>query len=319
MAELPVETFDLKPFELETIRDVLNENLKKYYADVNVTITECPDLTQEPYNLPVEGFGGGSRDIVDLGGVPYLLPTVDRTRQYDLREIATKYIGSERYPDGWYMNGAGAGPWPSIGKNCELVLSLNIGSDGEVAGNSSKVAITSEGNEKDVTLKDLEEPKCAVLGNFMVSTPVRGKVLEIKCGRRTDPDTNFTLSIREALDKAFPNDPVGLGGLFLVRNAPTHTHIMRDFSETPLHSDAEVDEWLKFFDMDPPMLFQSVLFSSDPGLDLRIDHSHGWSLNPERKEGGHYHHDLEADNVEYIGHYVVAQKIIRIDRPNSAS
>lgn len=310
-----MEVYEFQPVDLEAVRDALSENLKKYYAEVSVTITDCPDLSAAPYNLAGEGFGEGT-SLVDLGGVPYLLPTVNREKLYDLRSVVTKSVGAENYPDGWYLGGAGAGHWPSQGSNCELVINLKVNPEGELVKNSSKVMLTSSGDEKDVDQRNLdEEAKCALLGNFWVSPGVRGKVLEIKCVRRTDPDTNFTLSIREALDKNFPSQPVGLGGVFLVKDAPTRTHIMRDFSDVPLHTDAEVDEWLKFFEMGPPMLFQSVLVSSDPGLDLRIDHSHGWSLNPEKDEGGHYHEDTLPENVEYLGYYAVAQKLYRVDRP----
>jgi len=90
------------------------------------------------------------------------------------------------------------------------------------------------------------------------------QILEIKCRRRIDPGTNFTASIRSALNKEFGTEPVGLGGLFLVRQAKSKIHIMQDFTVEPLKSDEEVNNWLHFFEMDPPMLFQSVLVSSDP-------------------------------------------------------
>lgn len=35
---------------------VLNENLKAYYEDVSVEIVDCPDLTQSPFELPVQGM-----------------------------------------------------------------------------------------------------------------------------------------------------------------------------------------------------------------------------------------------------------------------
>jgi hypothetical protein len=300
---------------LDEVREVLNKNLTQYFSDVSVAVSDCPDLTKEPFNLPVTGFGGGSRELVDLGGVGHMMPTVDRTRLYNLQEIIPSILGSERFPKGWYLNGAGAGPWPRLGSNSELMLSLNIGPDGEIAGNSSKVSLTSPGDEKDVDLRPLEVPECALLANFLVSSPEPGKVLEIRCSRRSDPKADFVGSIRRALDQAFPSQPVGLGGLFLVKNARTFTHIMRDFPDKPLDTDEDVDEWLKYFEMDPPFLVQSVLISSDPGLDLRIEHSHGWSINPAKKEGGHYHHDLEAENVDYLGYYTIAEKLWRVDRP----
>jgi hypothetical protein len=57
---------------------------------------------------------------VDLGGVPYLIPLADRSKVYDLATVIPKYLGKESYPEGWYVNGAAAGPFPSEGTNCEV-------------------------------------------------------------------------------------------------------------------------------------------------------------------------------------------------------
>jgi len=315
MDTLPWELYNLKPVDLETLREVLEKSLKKHFGSVEVTVTQCPNLRESPFHLADEGIGGGETSIVDLGGVPYLIPLVDRKRVYDLVSVIPKYVGKENYPNGWYISGACAGAWPAEGSNCEMIANIKVNPDGKLIENKSKVALTSSGDEKDVVLKNLtNESRCAMLANLTVSSGT-GKVLEIKCSRRIDLNTNFTSSIRESLKEEFGADPVGLGGLFFVRKSTTKIHIMRDFSTTPLQSDDDVNNWLKFFSMDPPMLFQSVVISSDPGLDLRLEHSHGWSLNEAKEEGGHYHYDLMPEDVEYHGYYAVAQKLYRIDRP----
>jgi len=148
----------------------------------------------------------------------------------------------------------------------------------------------------------------------MVSCGQSGKVLDIKCSGRKNKEINYTTAIREALNSFFTIEkPIGLAGQFLVTKSSTKIHVMRDFSTKPITSEVELNEWLKFFSMDPPMLFQSVLVSHDPGYDLRVEHAHGWSLN--KPEGGHYHYDLDPENVEYHGIYSVAQNLWRIDRP----
>ena len=70
-------------------------------------------------------------------------------------------------------------------------------------------------------------------------------------------------SVRSAIIE-FGSEPIALGGVFLVHNAPSKIHVMSDFSTTPLNSDDDVNNWLQFYNIDPPMLFQSVLVSSDP-------------------------------------------------------
>jgi len=39
---------------------------------------------------------------------------------------------------------------------------------------------------------------------------------------------------------------------------------MRDFSQTPLETETQVNEWLKFYETHKDMLFQSVAVSYDP-------------------------------------------------------
>lgn len=284
-----------------------------------MSVSECPDLSQPPYNLATDGIGGNGGTLLDIGGPPYLIPLVNREKVYDLAKIIPKYVGSEGYPDGYYACGAAAGPWPSQGSNCEMVVNLKLDKDGNVQANKSRVALTSSGNEEDLTVRHLgnEESRCAVLSNVFVSGG-KGQVLEIKCSVRVDKSKNFTSAIRDALKQEFGEErPIALGGLFRVIDSNTKIHIMREFSETPLQSEDDVNNWLKFFHIKPPMLFQSVLVSSDPGLDLRIDHSHGWRLSGdgEREEAGHYHYDDMPDVVEYHGIYAVASRIIRIDKP----
>lgn len=298
---------------------MLSKNLKQFFENVVVSVSQCPDLSKPPYNLATDGIGATGATLLDIGGPPYLIPLVNREKVYDLAKIIPKYVGKEHFPDGWYASGAAAGPWPSQGSNCEMIVNLKLDKDGNILRNKSRVALTSAGNEDDLTVRHLggDESRCAVLSNVLVSGG-KGNVLEIKCSVRKDKSKNFTSAIRDALKQELGTErPVALGGLFKVTDSNTKIHVMRDFSETPLHTDDDVNNWLKFFHIKPPMLFQSVLVSTDPGLDLRIDHSHGWRLNPEgeREEAGHYHYDDMPETVEYHGIYAVADRIIRIDRP----
>lgn len=62
---------------------------------------------------------GGNTKIVEVGGNPYLLPSVHREKIYDLKNVA-KEIKS----DPAFIIGPGAGPHPYIGKNCEVRLNI---------------------------------------------------------------------------------------------------------------------------------------------------------------------------------------------------
>jgi Domain of Unknown Function (DUF1907) len=41
-------------------------------------------------------------------------------------------------------------------------------------------------------------------------------------------------------------------------------HVMRDFSSTPINTDEEVNNWLKFYDMSAPLIAVGTLVSTDP-------------------------------------------------------
>ena len=72
----------------------------------------CPLLP--PPSLPPLGLGGSPR-LVDIGGVPYLFPTANKTKLYDLTEMAAL----AELP-GAFILGAGAGSSRVAGVNCEV-------------------------------------------------------------------------------------------------------------------------------------------------------------------------------------------------------
>ena len=88
---------------------------------------------------------------------------------------------------------------------------------------------------------------------------------------------------------------------------------MPDFSETPLTTDAEVEAWLHFYHAHAPLIcLCGSCVSHDPGLDLRVEHTHVFSSHGE---GGHYHYDVTPEDAQYTGYFVLAEQIFRIDAP----
>jgi hypothetical protein len=157
------------------------------------------------------------------------------------------------------------------------------------------------------------ESKMSLLGNLFLSEGKTTQVLSIKCRTRSG-DKNFVSCINSILRDAYPNDCIGLGGVFCAAKGKLKIHVMPKFSETPLKSDKDVEEWLNFYEMDAPFTCLSVMVSRDPGLDLRLEHSHGFNL--EKGQGGHYHYDTTPDIVEYTAYYNIAEVCYRVDRPN---
>ena len=61
--------------------------------------------------------------------------------------------------------------------------------------------------------------------------------------------------------------------------------------------------------MKAPLTVLSVMVSRDPGLDLRVEHSHGWG--EDGVQGGHYHYDTTPEVVQYTGYYNLASNCYR--------
>lgn len=95
---------------------VLSFGLKENFAEVSVDVVECPNLTLEPFHLATSGLSG-SPTIVDIGGLSYFLPNVDRTKLYDIVEIGRKILPNVNE---FIAVGAGAGPHPYTNSNCEV-------------------------------------------------------------------------------------------------------------------------------------------------------------------------------------------------------
>jgi len=62
-----------------------------------------------------------------------------------------------------------------------------------------------------------------------------------------------------------------------------------------------------------PFVVLSTFITEDMGLDLRVEHSHGYST--VNGTGGHYHTDVTPEQIEYVGYFAPAEYIYRLDRP----
>ena len=297
---LPVESKKLHVPNLEELSEILKSGLLKNFASVNVEVVDCPDLTKTPFNLSAPGLGGSPR-IADIGGPPYLIPFVDKTKNYDFSKITDAI----ELPDAFVI-GAGAGPHQFVGTNSEMMPNLVTGKN---AVNGSRVCKISGDQYELVKLSD-DQSCCSLLMNIFASKGLAGKVVKISARKRIGAE-NFVSCLRKTLNKKYDNEPVGMGGVFLLKSGAVKCHVMPKFSDTPLNNDDDVNNWLKFFNMPAPMMFFSVFVSSDPGLDLRVEHSHGYGEN----SGGHYHYDVTPEEVEYEAYYNVADLVYRVDRP----
>ncbi|XP_029468540.1 ester hydrolase C11orf54 homolog isoform X1 [Rhinatrema bivittatum] len=303
------ESFACHVPDLPELAEVLQIGLKKNYADVQVSVVECPDLTQEPFRFPVKGICGKAR-IADVGGVPYLVPLARLDKIYNINAVA-----KEIELPGAFILGAGAVSHRTLGENAELILSVQAAYGDKAAVNGSYVARISPAGGGCVLEKYSDRyTDCdfGLLSNLYASRGEPGKVIQVSASRRTGKE-NFVSCMRKTLESHYGDKPVGMGGTFIIQEGKAKLHIMPpEFSTCPLNTDEDVNLWLKFFEMRAPLICQSVFVSRDPGFDLRLEHTHCFS---HHGEGGHYHTDTTPETVRYLGYFHPAELLYRIDRP----
>ncbi|KAK2717275.1 hypothetical protein QYM36_007410 [Artemia franciscana] len=199
--------------------------------------------------------------LVDIGGVPNLVPLVKRDVYYDLSHLSNWLDMKEGL-----AIGAGAGPWKYVGVNSELIANFAFGS-GTIEKSMSYIAKLDPETEKPIveTLPPGEN-NCAVLLNLLCSEGKPGKVIKVECKNRKG-GLNFVSCMRNAMWKRFPCKFLGLGGVFVIKKGKAKLHIMPDFSEKPLNSDEEVASWLKFVEASSPLTCLSVFVTSDAVSD----------------------------------------------------
>jgi len=308
--EYPIEKYTLNTPPLIDLVSVIATGLQKNFVESTVEIISCPDLRQSPFHLAAAGLSGAGR-IADIGGPPYLHPTPKLEKQYSLLTILNDVeLGTGS------MLGASAGPFHQIGHNSELMPNLAKGVDGEKICNRTHYAEVGEhGQCVSGPVPDAMQD-FGLMGNLFISEGRPGPVLKITASQRTG-QLNFPGAIQEALKARYEERTVSLGGVFLVRAGKATMHVMPDFCKEPLDESGML-KWLKFYEMDTPLICLSVLHSHDPGLDLRMEHTHCFSVNEDGESGqrgGHYHADCTPNETSYEAYLNTADFIYRIDRP----
>ncbi|CAH0718676.1 unnamed protein product, partial [Brenthis ino] len=304
--------FKEKPFytpPLEEVVDVLSRGLPSTFEYVKVTAEDSPDLTQPPFNLTAPGLTGDVK-LIELGGPPYLVPLVQRDKVYDLAALL-RHLGR----DPALLAGAGAGPWQYVGVNCEGIINM-FAEKGVVEQGTRVVSVSPVGAPKGSSgyLQQRlpgTETRVALMGNYLLSAGKPGKVIKVVAKNRIG-ESNFITAIRETLQKHYGEKVVGLGGAFLLVDGKVKHHVMPDFSERALCSDSDVDGWLHYFEMRAPIVHLGTLVTGDLGLDLRVQHFHGYSAHGD---GGHYHYDTTPRDAHYEGYFALASAVVRIDPP----
>ncbi|XP_028840088.1 ester hydrolase C11orf54 homolog [Denticeps clupeoides] len=294
---------------LEELSAVLENGLRENFAEAAVRVADCPDLTRDPFRFPVQGLCGRPR-ITDVGGVPYLIPLVRLDKVYNMNSVA-----KEVELPGAFILGAGAVSSRTAGMNAELMPLVLTEADGRPAVNGSYFSSVSPADGTCLQEKyssRFHDCDFGLLANLYACEGKPGKVLEVRASRRTGEDS-LVSCMRKTMEAHYVDKSLALGGTFVIQKGKAKIHIMpREFSACPLKTNDDVNSWLKHFEVTAPLICQSVMVSRDPGLDLRVEHTHCFS---HHGEGGHYYTDTTPDTVEYRGYFHPAEYVYRIDRP----
>ncbi|KAF7490199.1 Ester hydrolase C11orf54 -like protein [Sarcoptes scabiei] len=316
-----IETIQLNEINLDELSNRLLDGLRNKFEHCSVSVVDCPDLTRPPFNLAASGLCGRTA-IADVGGVPYLLPLVKRDKIYSFKQIANIVDPGQQC----FILGASAGPFHKIGHNSELMPNVLLEKSADegfkIRNDLTHLAEIHDQNNRFRLLKS-DHSEFGLLGDLFVSEGKPGKVLRIEVQNRKIIDNNdindeekasFTTIIRKILQESYPNQLISLGGVFLIEQGEAILHIMPDFSDVPLNTEQEVNDWLRFFPMKSPLRCLTTMHSVVDGYrNLRSEHTHCFS---DHNQGGHYHNDIDPKRIKYLAYLNTAKIIYRIDKPS---
>ncbi len=319
--ELATTRLVLSPPPLSDLVPILSAGLTAYFAVVEVSVCECPDLRAAPFHLAAPGLSGNPC-VADVGGQDNLRPTPDLSKTYDLLSVS-RLMGMA--PEQGLLIGAAAGPFHVLGQNTELIPNISYrksdvpeeGAFHVYVENLTRYAkIVSHG---DVCCERIEHGTTGfgLMANLYGSDGLPGAVLRVKTKSRIGK-LNFPHAIQNCLSSAYGEKLISVGGVFVLRQGKTHLHVMPDFAKEPVATPEQADRWLKYFDAAAPLTCLSVFHSGHDGtLGLRREHTHCFTSDGSGI-GGHYHYDLDETRteVQYEGWFNVAEMLYRIDQPS---
>jgi hypothetical protein len=173
-------------------------------------------------------------------------------------------------------------------------------------------------NKEDEPCQSLYETKtCGPFQHVIISTNDHTKspiIIEIDVQERLtaehEEENNLISVIRRSL-KQHSQEPIALGGIFRVEKGTVKAHIMPDFLDENLITKQQVDQWLKFYDMDAPLNCASVLLTENiDNAGFRLEHTHFFS---NHGQAGHYHFDITPKEVHYHGYFIVCEEAVIVD------
>ncbi|VDK32691.1 unnamed protein product [Taenia asiatica] len=332
----------------EELVEVLREGLKDCFQSVKVNVVPCPDLTALPFGLLRPGLAGQSV-ACDVGSMAYLLPVADTSKRYSFDQVVDLSKVS-----GGHLFGAGGGPFFTHGKSCEMAASLEF-ANGKICSNSTLHGVYDEQTGAPQVIKATDN-NFGLVGQLLSTEGLPGSVIEVDVTGRLKEGSVYVF-LREALTAAYGklDKPVVLGGVFVLTDSKARFHVLvsvnwvphvtisssmisylelftvdenlkapsliinqqPNFPPYPVDTPARMAEFIKAFEMDPPVLGMGTLVSHDPyGIDLKLEHFHCY--NEAKNLAGHFYWDTEPEKAHYRLYLTVAKSLLRIDPKKKA-
>ena len=215
------------------------------------------------------------------------------------------------------MIGPGAGDLAHLSVNGELVFNMTLNQYNKVLTQHSYSSVIS--NDEQACQSLYEPTTCGPFQHVMISSTDQKSssiLIEIDVQERLndehEEENNFISVIRRSL-KAYSKEPVALGGIFRVEQGTVKAHVMPDFLNEDLTTKEQVDNWLKFYDMQAPLNCFSVLLTEDiNNSGFRLEHTHFFS---DHGQAGHYHYDITPKEVRYHGYFLLCNEAVIVDSP----
>ncbi|EUB61511.1 Ester hydrolase [Echinococcus granulosus] len=294
----------------EELAEVLREGLKDCFRSVKVNVVPCPDLTASPFGLLRPGLAGKSV-VCDVGSMTYLLPVANTSKRYSFGQV----IESSGVCGGQLL-GAGGGPFFTHGKSCEMAASLQF-ANGKIASNSTLHGVYDEQTGTPQVINATDN-NFGLVGQLLSSEGLPGSVVEVDVAGRLKEGSVYVF-LREVLTAAYGklDKPVALGGVFVLTDSKARFHVLPNFPPYPVDTPARRAEFIKIFEMDPPVLGMGTLVSHDPyGIDLKLEHFHCY--NEAKTLAGHFYWDTDPEKAHYRLYLTVAKSLLRIDPKEKA-
>ena len=295
--------------ELALVATTLQSGLANHFASAEVSVVGCPDLRE--IGAAARGICGSTK-LVEFGGEPYAHNPKYRGTRFDVDDVlaACDMRGASVF-------GAGMADAMVNNDHCGEMISNTL------AGKENLSRVARVGTERQCVVEPYDSLSCGPIANLFVSDGQAGDVIRIDVKTRIAEQKSLTQAIRDSLRPITDdNGHIGMGGIFEIRNGRVRSHVMPDydcigFDYYDTAQEVVVREFLQFYEhMGPDLLCFCTLWTGDPtdgDLNLRTsgEHTHFYHVDDNAQQAGHYHGDVTPEIIHYVGHFNLAEKIVR--------